>query len=218
MLASHLIQGMAQAGMASCGKHFPGHGWTRADSHHDIPRDERSLRRILDQDAAPYGWLGIGLASVMPAHVIYPKVDAHPAGFSRHWIEDVLRARLGFAGAIYSDDLSMAGAAVAGPLVQRAAAALNAGCDFILVCNDPEGCDQLLEELTWSRGSSFEARLARLRPRGPTPDPDHLGEDPAYCAALRDLESRSTSNRPRTALHRNTRSARARSERVKLAS
>jgi len=192
MLASHLIQGMSQAGMACCGKHFPGHGWTRADSHHEIPSDERSLRKILDQDAAPYEWLGIGLASVMPAHVIYPKVDRHPAGFSRRWIEDILRTRLGFTGAVYSDDLSMAGAAVAGPLIERATAALDAGCDFILVCNDPDGCDSLLQELTWTHGKHFDARLRRLQPKAPAPCPERLGEDPVYRAALRDLEKRSS--------------------------
>lgn len=107
VLASHLCHGMALAGMANCGKHFPGHGWPFADSHVDVPVDERSPEAIIAADAAPYGWLGASLASVMPAHVIYPHVDPLPAGFSRRWIDTILRRRLGFTGAVFSDDLSM---------------------------------------------------------------------------------------------------------------
>ena len=110
VLAKSLMQGLLQSGMANCGKHFPGHGFVAADSHTDMPVDRRSLKAILAADAAPYGWLGTALASVMPAHVVYPRVDARPAGFSSRWLQDILRARLGFGGAIFSDDLSMAGA------------------------------------------------------------------------------------------------------------
>ena len=107
MLAKSLAHGLLQAGMAHCGKHFPGHGFVRADSHTDIPVDRRSLKAILQDDAAPYAWLRSTLTAVMPAHVIYPKVDRRPAGFSRKWLQDILRTRLGFEGAIVSDDLSM---------------------------------------------------------------------------------------------------------------
>jgi len=110
LLAKSLMHGLLQSGMANCGKHFPGHGFVKADSHTDIPVDRRSLKAILADDAAPYGWLNTTLRSVMPAHVIYPKVDSRAAGFSSHWLNDILRGQLGFGGAIFSDDLSMAGA------------------------------------------------------------------------------------------------------------
>jgi len=191
MLAGHLMHGFSLAGMANCGKHFPGHGWTAADSHHDVPVDPRPLDRILSQDAAPYRWLGVSLASVMPAHVIYPEVDSRPAGFSRRWIEDILRRDLGFTGAVFSDDLSMAGAGVAGDLRARALAALEAGCDFIIVCNDPEGVDRLLSDLRWHSGGKFADRLARIAPRGAGAAPEAWREDAAYRAALRDLDQMS---------------------------
>ena len=107
LLAKSLMHGLLQAGVANCGKHFPGHGFVKADSHTDIPVDKRSLKAILSDDAAPYGWLNTTLSSVMPAHVIYPKVDARPAGFSSQWLNFILRSQLGFGGAIFSDDLSM---------------------------------------------------------------------------------------------------------------
>ncbi|MGL4436600.1 MAG: beta-N-acetylhexosaminidase, partial [Giesbergeria sp.] len=110
LLAKSLAHGLLQAGMAHCGKHFPGHGFVRADSHTDIPVDRRSLKAIVQDDAAPYAWLRSTLTAVMPAHVVYPKVDGRPAGFSRKWLQDILRTRLGFEGAIVSDDLSMEGA------------------------------------------------------------------------------------------------------------
>ena len=187
MLAGHLMHGFALAGMASCGKHFPGHGWAEADSHHDVPVDERPLETILAQDAAPYGWLGISLDSVMPAHVIYPQVDPLPAGFSRRWIEEILRGQLRFTGAVFSDDLSMAGAGVAGDMSARARAALDAGCDFILVCNDPEGAERLLVDLKWQPNPNYAARLGRIAPRGSFGE-GPLRSDAVYLAALRDLD------------------------------
>jgi beta-N-acetylhexosaminidase len=190
MLAANLMHGFALAGMANCGKHFPGHGWAEADSHHDLPVDTRPLQAILVQDAAPYGWLGVSLAAVMPAHVVYPQVDSLPAGFSRRWISEILRRDLGFAGAVFSDDLSMAGASVAGDMSARARAALQAGCDFILVCNDPEGADRLLAELRWQPGDGFAQRLARITPGGPLAQRP-LRDDPAYLAARRDLDQAS---------------------------
>ena len=187
MLAARLMHGLALAGMANCGKHFPGHGWAEADSHHEVPVDPRPLKTILKDDAAPYRWLGVSLASVMPAHVVYPKVDALPAGFSRRWIGEILRGDLGFAGAVFSDDLSMAGAGVAGDLGARARAALDAGCDFILVCNDPEGADRLLAELRWQAGSAFAQRLSRIAPLGSFAQ-RVAHDDPMVRAALNDLD------------------------------
>ena len=139
LLAQSLIQGMAQAGLAHCAKHFPGHGFARADSHLAVPVDKRSLRSILAKDAAPYASLDLVLQAVMPAHVVYPKVDSLPAGFSSIWLQKVLRQSLGFSGAIFSDDLSMAGARqVQGHEIsasQAVLAALQAGCDMALLCN-----------------------------------------------------------------------------------
>jgi beta-N-acetylhexosaminidase len=188
LLAQQLCHGFALAGMAGCGKHFPGHGWPAADSHVDVPFDRRRRRQILAADAAPYAWLGVSLGSVMPAHVIYPQVDALPAGFSRIWIEEILRGELGFTGAVFSDDLSMEGAKSAGGPVERAAAALAAGCDFALVCNDAGAADAVLSGLQWERSSAFEQRLARLRPLGDAPSIDDLQRDPRYRAARRDVE------------------------------
>jgi len=164
LLAGALAHGMLLAGMGNCGKHFPGHGYVSGDSHHELPVDRRSLRSLLADDAAPYGWLGEALLSVMPAHVAYPKVDALPAGFSRTWLHDILRGRLGFDGLVFSDDLTMAGAVGMGDIVERAHAALAAGCDMVLVCHDPMEADRLLDGLAWRPGPDFGRRLAALRP------------------------------------------------------
>jgi len=189
LLAAGLAHGLAVSGMSNCGKHFPGHGWAGADSHLELPLDERPLERILDADAMPYGSLALVLDGVMPAHVVYPAVDAQPAGFSRRWIEDILRGRLGFSGAVFSDDLSMAGARAAGDVLQAAQAALAAGCDLVLVCNDPAAADQVLESLEWRPGAAHAGRMARLVPRGPAPGPQALHAEPRYRAALQALRA-----------------------------
>jgi len=164
-LAVAFIAGLADGGMAAVGKHFPGHGYAVADSHVEVPRDERPLQEILARDVAPYGpAIAAGLAAVMPAHVIYTQVDSEPAGYSRFWLQDVLRERLGFAGMIFSDDLSMEGAGTAGSVPERAQAAIAAGCDMVLLCNDPRGQEQLLDALASSRPVAGP-RIAPLRAR-----------------------------------------------------
>lgn len=165
-LAAALVSGLSAAGMPAVGKHFPGHGYAAADSHVAMPTDDRPLNEILRKDVAPYGpAIGAGLAGVMPAHVLYSQVDREPAGYSRFWLQEVLRGRLGFTGLIFSDDLSMEGASTAGGPAARAAAALEAGCDMVLLCNDPEGQDALLESLR-GRAVAVPERLERMRHRG----------------------------------------------------
>jgi len=185
MLAKSVNHGLLQAGMANCGKHFPGHGFVAADSHIAIPVDERDPKDILKEDAAPYGWLGMSLSAVMPAHVIYPLFDSQPAGFSRKWLS-LLRGELGFEGVIFSDDLSMEGASVAGHVVQGAHAALKAGCDMVLVCNSPDKADQLLEGLDPSVAIDAKrsaARIAALVSTSAAKTWDELQADPVYKAA-----------------------------------
>ncbi|AOY93387.1 beta-N-acetylhexosaminidase [Cupriavidus sp. USMAA2-4] len=189
MLANHLAHGLLLAGMANCGKHFPGHGYVAADSHVAVPIDERPLEEILAQDARPYDWMGLSLASVMPAHVIYPQVDAQPAGFSRIWLQDILRSQLGFEGVIFSDDLSMEGASVAGSVTEAARAALGAGCDMVLICNHPERADQLLDELDVTIGKASQRRIRKLFARRRPLDWNKLHRQPQYRAALRQLKA-----------------------------
>ncbi|MDR7375589.1 beta-N-acetylhexosaminidase [Rhodoferax ferrireducens] len=199
MLAKSLMHGLLRAGMANCGKHFPGHGFVTADSHTHIPVDTRSLKAILADDAAPYGWLNTSLSSVMPAHVIYPKVDQRPAGFSAKWLQEILRGTLDFQGAIFSDDLSMAGARqIDGRDVSytdAGIAALQAGCDLVLLCNqslgDGQEVDVLLAGMTeaqlkgrWQPDEASEARRQALLPTSPAPDWEHLMTHPTYMQAL----------------------------------
>ncbi len=182
-LAVAFIGGLRDAGMAAVGKHFPGHGFAAADSHVDVPRDERPLQQILARDVAPYGpAIAAGLAAVMPAHVIYPKVDSEPAGYSRFWLQSILRERLGFTGMIFSDDLSMEGAGTAGSIPERARAALAAGCDMVLLCNDPPGQDLLLDALGDAEPVP-PSRLARLRAR----NRKDQRTDVAYISAVQTL-------------------------------
>ncbi len=202
MLAKAVVHGMLRAGMAHCGKHFPGHGFAEADSHVAVPVDERSLKAILADDAAPYGWLSSTLTAVMPAHVVYPKVDGRPAGFSRRWLQDVLRGQLGFTGAIFSDDLSMEGARHldGGTLTYAEAAveALEAGCDLVLLCNQSAdggaAVDALLDGLAeaaaagrWRPNPDAEQRRAALLPSSLPLAWDELMHDPAYQRSLERL-------------------------------
>ena len=191
-LAAALQRGLSEGGLASCGKHFPGHGYIRADSHHEVPVDERDFAAIEADDMLPYKQLiPAGLSSVMPAHVIYPKVDAQPAGFSRKWIKDILRGSYRFDGVIFSDDLSMEGASVAGSYDARAAAALDAGCDMVLVCNDPVNADIVLDGLA-KRGAAplAAARISHLRKAAPAASRaqlDALARYQAACATVKAL-------------------------------
>lgn len=201
MLAKSLTHGLLQAGMAHCGKHFPGHGYVRADSHHEIPVDDRSLKVLMADDALPYAWLSTTLTSVMPAHVVYPKVDARPAGFSSVWLEDILRGRMGFTGAIFSDDLSMAGARLLDgqevSYTRAAVAALEAGCDMVLLCNQSldggAAVDGLLDGLedAVAKGLALrpdsEARRMALLPKAEPLTWDALMHDPVYLRALERL-------------------------------
>ena len=165
-LASAIVQGFADAGTAAVGKHFPGHGYAIADTHHDVARDDRAFAEIWKKDIAPYrAAIQAGLAAVMPAHVIYAQCDAEPAGYSTYWLQDVLRGKLGFQGLIFSDDLSMAGASTVGGPPERARAALAAGCDMVLLCNDPAGQNVLLESLKDVQPPNAE-RLERMRKKG----------------------------------------------------
>lgn len=187
LLAKSLNHGLALAGMANCGKHFPGHGFVAADSHVAIPVDEREFKDIIHDDAAPYDWLGMSLTAVMPAHVIYPKVDSNPAGFSKKWLT-ILRRDLGFQGVIFSDDLSMQGASAVGGVLEGAQAALKAGCDMILICNSPDKADLLLNGLKTKVSPASAGRIAALVPQNQALDWGSLQQDARYIAAKAALQ------------------------------
>lgn len=189
-LSEALIEGLAEAGMASCGKHFPGHGYVEADSHVAIPVDTREFEEIWAQDIQPYVALGhLKLPSLMPAHVIYEKVDSMPAGFSKFWVQEVLRQRMGYQGMVFSDDLTMEGASVVGGILDRANAAFAAGCDMVLVCNRPDLADELLESLEHESSAQSVQRLTALVPDEAFMNWQQLHNEARYVKARQTLES-----------------------------
>ena len=200
LLARSLMQGLLQAGMANCGKHFPGHGAVKADSHVALPVDKRSLQAILADDAQPYRWLTSVLAAVMPAHVIYSQVDSRPAGFSSRWLQDILRGQLGFQGVVCTDDLSMAAARQLNgrtlSYTEAVITALHAGCDLALLCNRSavnggaeldEVLDQLAEsqlKAQWAPSEVSEERRLNLLCTSPARSWDVLMRSSDYMQAL----------------------------------
>lgn len=162
-LAGAWVLGMHDAGMAAVGKHFPGHGAVTEDSHLDLPVDRRDIDTIMNNDVRPYvNLFSEGLDAVMPAHVIYRQANDHAAGFSQFWLQQVLRGQLEFDGVIFSDDLSMAAAESAGSYARRALAAIDAGCDMVLICNRPQAADEILSAMHDYHSNESQRRLQRM--------------------------------------------------------
>jgi beta-N-acetylhexosaminidase len=167
-LAAAVRAGLNAAGMAACGKHFPGHGYVATDSHTDVPVDDRPFEAIAAEDLVPFGVLArLGLEAMMAAHVVYPAVDSVPAGYSHAWCTRILRERIGFDGLLFSDDLGMTGACTAGDIVARAGAALAAGCDVALTCNEMDAADELLAHWRPAAQPQLARRWALVEGRGP---------------------------------------------------
>lgn len=167
ILAQRYMRGMKDAGMSPVGKHFPGHGSVEQDSHHETPVDNRRYEDIAMSDLLPFERLvNNGLSAVMPAHVIYPFLDDKPAGYSQVWLQKILRKQLGFQGVIFSDDISMQGAGIAGNFLDRTMAAINAGCDMVLICNNRNEVVNVLDELEIKPHPASQARFMRMHGRG----------------------------------------------------
>lgn len=182
-LLREFIRGMSDAGMAATGKHFPGHGSVEADSHVALPVDTRYWAEIESHDLRPFRELSGELQGIMPAHVIYSKIDGRPAGFSSFWLQDILREQLRFDGLIFSDDLSMEGAVAAGSFSDRAHAALDAGCDMVLVCNHRAGALEVLQALEQRDRLPEQRRFVALRGRSRFASLQALQQSPHWLAA-----------------------------------
>ncbi|NQY64148.1 MAG: beta-N-acetylhexosaminidase [Alteromonadaceae bacterium] len=163
-LASAFIDGMQKAGMKATGKHFPGHGSVQADSHHALPIDTRSKQQIINLDLLPFKHLIAAqkVSAIMPAHIVFPNIDSKSVGFSHYWLQEVLRDTLAFEGVIFSDDLSMEGAASIGGYIERAEAAQQAGCDMLLLCNNRQGCIEVIDNANIEITSTSSERLKTL--------------------------------------------------------
>ena len=186
-LARAFLAGMRDAGVGGVGKHFPGHGSVAADSHRTLPVDHRSYEDLRLADLVPFERLvASDLAGVMSAHVVFECLDTRPAGFSRRWIRDVLRGELGFQGIVFSDDLDMAAAAAGGDHVERARAALDAGCDMVLVCNDWPAAVAVVDGLQTGPDPVRIARMARMHGRRMTSF-EQLASDAAYRSAVAEI-------------------------------
>lgn len=193
-LAFHVMKGMRLAGMASVAKHFPGHGYIEADTHLEVAVDERTMSEIKRHDIQPFlNLIENGLDAIMPAHVIYPNVDKRPAGFSEYWLQEVLRKQCHFEGAIISDDMSMKAATNYGSASDRVRAALDAGCDLVLVCNDPASADEVLKQVHWQSCTLSHARLIRLHAHGKF-DYEKLRYEPLWQAAVKTIEKMNQEN------------------------
>lgn len=164
LLTRAFMNGLHEAGMQGVGKHFPGHGAVAPDSHLEIPVDDRPFEVIEKEDLEPFKELiAAGIGGIMPAHIVYSQLDKHPAGFSKFWLQQVLREQLKFDGIIFSDDLSMEGASAMGNYQQRAEAALKAGCDMILVCNNRPAALELVQSLQWTSSPDSERRIQGMK-------------------------------------------------------
>lgn len=163
-LASSILEGLKEGGMRGVGKHFPGHGYIKADSHLSISEDERTFDEIASKDMSIFiSLIKHGLNAVMPSHVLYSAADKHPAGFSSFWLKDQLREKFHFKGAIFSDDMSMKGAILGGQMKDRILKALEAGCDMVLLCNSPQLVDEVLLHLDWKMSSESISRLLSMK-------------------------------------------------------
>ena len=189
VLARAFVAGMRDAGMRAVGKHFPGHGSVVADSHFALPVDDRSYDDLRLSDLVPFERLAASdLAGVLAAHVVHQCLDSRPAGFSTRWLGEVLRQRLGFQGTVFSDDLDMAAATTGGDHLDRALAALDAGCDMVLVCNDWPGTIEVTQGLKFRQDPARVARIATMRGRG-APSFERLASDAAYRQAVAEISS-----------------------------
>lgn len=187
-LAHFLMLGMKSAGMMAVGKHFPGHGYIRADTHLEATVDDRTYADIAMDDLTPFRrMIHFGLAGMMSAHITYPKIDKKPATFSAKWLTTILRDELQFEGCVFSDDLSMQAAAAYGGIVARAEAALRAGCDMILVCNNPQSVDELLDGLQWDVSAVSLARMMRMHGKQHNPTITELRESADYVKAIQEI-------------------------------